>query len=200
MTGAGVHRALERLRFGPRRTLNVREGGLTGAEAARRVDAWLRGKQVELDGDVLIITGRGAGSHDGIAVVRDATLRVLRSLKRAGVVAAIQDDTAGSFVVTLAPIRSLLEAPVRRKEEAVPGLVRRESLAGLRDHVRDRLRVLAAHSLESLGMHRPSGSMLDAEMARQFSLLLRSAPPGLASETWLEEAIGRGLAGYQDDA
>jgi len=79
----------------------------------------------------------------------------------------------------------------------VSGRVRRESISGLDAHVRTRLRSLASRALESLGMHRPSESMLDAEMERQFSLLLRGAPPGLASESWLLEAINRGLVDYE---
>ena len=59
--------------FGPLRTLNVRASKLTGQDSAARVEAWLRSKQVELTGEVLVITGRGAGSLDGIPVVKEAT-------------------------------------------------------------------------------------------------------------------------------
>ena len=110
--------AFERVRFGPLRTLNVRASKLTRQESAARVESWLRSKQVELTGEVLVITGRGAGSLDGIPVVKEATQKVLNRLRRLGVIESYGEDTPGSFIVSLAPLRSLLEAPARRRNPA----------------------------------------------------------------------------------
>jgi hypothetical protein len=187
---------LERLRFGPRRTLNVREAGLSGAEAMRRVDGWLRSKQVEFSGDVLIITGRGAGSRGGVAVVREATLRLLQSLKRSGVIASIAEDTPGSFVVTLAPLRALLEAPARRKAQATPARSASIALNGLTPATVGMIEELAARSLASLGVISPSPALVRDEMARQFSVLARSAPSGPFVEEWLLQAVTKALSEY----
>ncbi|HEX9565613.1 MAG TPA: hypothetical protein VF981_16660 [Gemmatimonadaceae bacterium] len=195
---SGVHRALDRLRFGPRRTLNVRDRRLNGAEAARRVDGWLRAKQVEFEGDVLLITGRGAGSRDGIAVIRDATQRTLRGLKRCGVVASIQEDTAGSFVVTLAPLRALFEAPARRKRSPVATPAPTLVIEGIGASTSAMLQELAGRSLLSLGVVKPSHAQLRDEMERQFSLLVRGAPGGSGTDAWLNQAITRCLEEYEE--
>jgi hypothetical protein len=197
MPGHGVHRALDRLRFGPRRTLNVRDGGLTATEAARRVDGWLRGKQVELTGEVLVITGRGAGSVDGIAVVREATHRTLHRLKRAGVISTIQEDTPGSFVVALSPLRALLEAPVRRRHSADNPPSEPTGIHGIDEPTRSRLRELAIRALESLGVVAPADSLVRTEMERQFSLLLRGRPL-TANPSWLRGAVERSLTEYEE--
>src|SRR5918992_4314091 len=108
--------AFDEARFGSERTLNLRAALPTADEAARRAEAWLRQQQIAQAGDVLIITGRGKGSPDGLSVVREAVIRLLYSLKRKGVVASHEEHTAGSFVVTLAPMHALLEAPRRQKD------------------------------------------------------------------------------------
>lgn len=198
MSDSGVHRALERVRFGPRRTLNVRDGLLSAPEAARRVDGWLRSRQLELTGDVLVITGRGAGSEGGIAAVREATVKTLHALRRAGVVESFAADTPGSFVVTLAPLRSLLEAPTRRRVDSPPARRRLPSIEGLGEGATARLRELALRSLESLGMTDPSPNAVSDEMGRQFSRLVRGAPPATGTDRWLEEAIERAILEYED--
>ncbi len=111
-------KAFDEARFGKERTLNLRASLPTADEAARRAESWLRQQQIALngDGDVLVITGRGKGSPDGISAVREAVIRVLHALKRKGVVAGHQEHTAGSFVVTLASIQALLEAPRRQRD------------------------------------------------------------------------------------
>lgn len=190
-------RGLERLRFGPRRTLNVREAGLSGDAAARRVDGWLRSRQVELEGDVLIITGRGAGSQDGIAVVREATLATLRALRRSGVVQVIQEDTAGSFVVTLAPLRTMLEAATRRRAPAPATLPVGASMQGLPSDALRALSELAKASLAALGIGDGHEALLRDEMERQFSLLVRSAPVEADTDAWLRRAILRALRDYE---
>lgn len=189
---------LERLRFGAARTLNLRDGLPTGADAARRVEQWLRAKQVEAPGEVLIITGRGANSVDGIAVVREAVARTLRLLRRKGVITGFRDHTAGSFVVTLAPLRMLFDVPARHRLQPSAHREGPVPVAGLDAETLARLRTLAARALESLGVRVPTASMVDAEAQRQFSLLARSVPPGEALPPWLHAAIERALLEYDD--
>src|ERR671921_2398468 len=94
----GLQRAFDEVRFGAARTLNLRESLPTGAEAARRVEAWLRQHQVQRSGELLVITGRGNNSESGVSVVREATLRVFHELRRKGVVEGFAEHTPGSFV------------------------------------------------------------------------------------------------------
>ena len=190
--------AFERVRFGPLRTLNVRASKLTRQESAARVEAWLRSKQVELTGEVLVITGRGAGSLDGIPVVKEATQKVLNRLRRLGVIESYGEDTPGSFIVSLAPLRSLLEAPARRRNPTPPPARRLPSIEGLRSATRDRLRYLASRALEALGVKAPRESMLDSEMARQFSMIARTAPAGIDADKWLDGAITKALREYAE--
>lgn len=190
--------ALERLRFGAARTLNLREGLPTGADAARRVEQWLRAKQVEAPGEVLIITGRGANSIDGIAVVREAVSRVLRLLRRKGVITAFRDHTAGSLIVTVAPLRALFEVPARRRLQPSAHRDGPPPVAGLDAETMARLRALAARALESLGVRVPVPAMVDAEAQRQFNLLAKSVPPGEPLEPWLRAAIERAISEYDE--
>lgn len=190
--------AIERVRFGPLRTLNVRASKLTRQESAARVEAWLRSKQVELSGEVLVITGRGAGSLDGVPVVKEATQKVLNRLRRLGVIESYGEDTPGSFIVSLAPLRSLLEAPARRRNPAPAPTRRLPSIEGLRPATRDRLRYLASRSLEALGVKAPGAAMLDGEIARQFSMIARTAPAGADGDKWLDGAITKALQEYAD--
>lgn len=190
--------ALERLRFGVARTLNLREGLPTGADAARRVEQWLRAKQVETPGEVLIITGRGAGSVDGVAVVREAVVQVLRRLRREGVISAVRDHTAGSFIVTVAPLRALFDVPARRRLQPSAYADDPAPVAGLAPDTVVRLRHLATRALESLGVRAPTAAMVEAEARRQFSLLAKSVPPGVALEPWLRAAIDRAVLEFDD--
>jgi hypothetical protein len=190
--------SLERARFGPLRTLNVRASLLTGDEAAARVEAWLRSKQVELTGEVLVITGRGAGSLGGIPVVKDATMRVLNRLKRLSVINSYGEDTPGSFVVTLAPLRALLEAPARRRTPVPAPSRRKPNILGLKPETRDRLRYLAGRALDALGVKGASEGQLDNEMERQFSMIARTAPSGADADKWVDSAISRALVEYAE--
>lgn len=191
--------ALERARFGPLRTLNVRVSLLTAEESAARVEAWLRSKQVELTGDVLVITGRGAGSIGGVPVVKDATQRVLNRLRRLKVIEAYGEDTPGSFVVTLAPLRSLLEAPKRRSTPSPMPARRKPNIRGLKPDTRDRLQYLAGRALDALGVKRVTDKQVEAEMERQFSLIARTAPSGVDADKWVDSAVSRALREYADD-
>jgi hypothetical protein len=191
--------ALERVRFGPSRTLNVRAGKYTGEEAATRVEAWLRSKQVELTGEVLVITGRGAGSVGGVPVIKNATIRVLNKLRRHGVISAYAEDTAGSFVVRVAPLRSLLEAPARRRSPTSPPTRRRTpSINGLSPETRERLHYLAARALEALGVKHASEEQVNREMMRQFSVIAGAWPGGSDPDKWVDAAIRKAITDYAE--
>jgi len=193
--------AFDEARFGKERTLNLRASLPTADEASRRAEAWLRQQQIALngDGDVLVITGRGKGSQDGVSVVREAVIRLLHLLKRKGVVAGHQEHTAGSFVVTLAPLRELLEAPRRKRDArrtpAAPPLASPPSLDALQPETRDLLRDLASHALDHLGVH-DRERFLEGEMMRQFSVLAAGIPKGVEREQWLRDAIRRAMEAY----
>jgi hypothetical protein len=191
--------AFDEARFGAERTLNLRASLPTADEAARRAELWLRQQQIAQIGDVLIITGRGKNSPDGVSRVREAVIRTLHTLKRKGVVAKHQEHTAGSFVVTLAPMHELLEAPRRLRDEArkaattpVPSP---PSLDALEPQTRDMLRDLASHALDHLGVQ-DRGPFLEAEMMRQFTVLAAGIPTGVERERWLREAIRRAMEAY----
>ena len=189
---------LETLRFGALRTLNVRSGLLSGDASAARVESWLRSKQVELTGEVLIITGRGAGSLGGIPVVKEAARKTLTRLRKQGVIDSFGEDTPGSFVVVLAPLRSLFEAPARRRTPKQPLARRNPSIRGLRPETREKLRYLASRAIDALGVKNPSEAVLEAEMTRQFSMIARTAPAGVEAERWLDGAITTALREYAE--
>jgi len=191
--------AFDEARFGAERTLNLRASLPTPDEATRRADAWLRQQQIARGGDVLVITGRGKGSHEGISVVREAVIRLLHSLKRKGVVASHEEHTPGSFVVTLAPMHALLEAP-RRQRDARRGVKPQPaseppSLQALEPETRDLLRDLAARALDQLGVH-DREPFLEGEMLRQFSVLAAAVPTGADRERRLRQAIRRAMEEY----
>ena len=190
--------AFERVRYGSTRTLNVRAGQYTGEEAAARVESWLRSKQVELSGDVLIITGRGAGSLGGIPVVKNATVRVLNRLRRHGVITTYGEDTAGSFVVELAPLRALLEAPARRRSPVTPSRHRLPSINGLSSATRERLHYLANRALEALGVQHASEDQIAGEMVRQFTLIARAWSGGTDTNAWIDAAIRKAISDYAE--
>ena len=198
---ADVLQALDVVRFGTQRILNLRESLPTAADAAARTDAWLRERQVADAGEVLIITGRGKGSPDGVSVVREAVRKMLGLLKRRGVVATFSDHTQGSFIVTLAPVSALLAAPRRNRdrgrESAPASPTTSAALAALEPATARLLRDLAVRSLETLGADLRE-SFVDAEMLRQFSLLAAGVESGAGSEAKLRQAIARALDEIDD--
>jgi hypothetical protein len=191
--------AFDEARFGAERTLNLRASLPTPDEATRRADVWLRQQQIAQLGDVLVITGRGKGSPDGVSVVREAMIRLLHVLKRKGVVASHEEHTPGSFVVTLAPMHELLEAPRRLRDAArkphPPAPPAPPSLDALGPQTLALLRELAARALDHLGVH-DRGPFLEGEMLRQFSMLAAAIPKGVERERWLREAIRRAMEAY----
>lgn len=161
-----IQKAFDEIRFGPARTLNLRETLPTGDEARARADNWIRAKQVERAGELLVITGRGKGSEGGVAVVRKAVLALFPSLRRRNVITKWEEHTAGSFVVTLAPMSAMFEAPNRRREPAV-AIPIPESLSALAPDTLKLLRELAVASLMMLGA-KDSERFIESEMTTKF--------------------------------
>ena len=193
---SGLRQAFDEVRFGPSRTLNLRETLPTAAAATARAESWLRQQQVERAGEVLIITGRGNNSHDGVPVVREAVIRLLHSLKRRGVVAEHHEHTAGSFVVTLAAVRELWEAPKRRREQPAPPPAAPPSLDALTPETRKLLRHLAERSLDALGVH-DRDAFMEGEMLRQFGAVAASIGDGPRREARLQAALRLALDQYE---
>jgi hypothetical protein len=187
-----VKHALDEARFGSDRTLNLRASLPTPQDAARRADAWLRERQVAGAAEVLVITGRGNSSEDGHSVVREAIAKLLRTLRRQGVVSGSVHHTSGSFVVELAPMRRLWESPRRQKDAPQP-MPDAAPMPGLDPETAQLLRELATRSLHALGVRDPT-TFLDKEMATQFAALLRGLPDGADRESRLRDAIRRVLA------
>ena len=192
-----VHRALDEARFGRDRILNLRASLPTAEEAAARAEAWLRERQVAKAGEVLLITGRGKGSEGGVSVVREAVARLLASLRRRGVVAGVEEHTPGSFVVRLAPLTALRDAPRRRRERTPVPPADPEVLAGLSSEARTLLRRLARRALEELGVRDPTPH-LAKEMLAQFTALATAVPHGPDREVALRRAIETALQEYED--
>lgn len=195
-----LHRAFDEIRFGALRTLDLRASLPTGEEAARRAESWLRERQVSIGGEVLLITGRGNRSHDGVPVVREAVRKVLTVLSRKGVVGGVAEHTAGSYVVTLAPVRALFEAG-KRSRNSPPASEPRDAaeLLGLSGETRDLLRRLAVRALESLGAPTAEAYVSD-EMLRQFSVLAAAMPiRGTDGESRMREVIIAALDAFDNE-
>ncbi|HKC80217.1 MAG TPA: hypothetical protein VKB91_03415 [Gemmatimonadaceae bacterium] len=184
-----VLKALDEAVFGQKNILNLREFLPTAADARFRVEAWLRERQVSRSGDVLVITGRGNQSPNGVSPVREAIVGLLPSLRRRGVVSEWREHSPGSFVVKLASISSLLDAPRRKREQkASTPIPSPKSLTGLETSTLSLLRRLAVRSLESLGVRNPEG-FVEAEMLSKFNSLAAGVTPGTEGEARLREAI-----------
>ncbi|HEX4470201.1 MAG TPA: hypothetical protein VH080_11730 [Gemmatimonadaceae bacterium] len=197
---SGLRHAFDEARYGNGRTLNLRDGLPTPAEAVARGEAWLRQQQVELsrrdgDAEVLIITGRGKNSPGGVSVVRSAIEGLIHRLKQRGVVASHREHTPGSFVVTLAPVQALWSAPMRAPEIAPPQHDP-PSLEALDRETRELLRQLAERSLEQLGVRGDRDRFIDAEMIRHFSALAATIAADHQREDRLRAAIRRALEEY----
>jgi hypothetical protein len=191
---SGLQQAFDEVRFGAERTLNLRASLPTGAEAARRVELWLRERQAQRDDELLVITGRGNNSEGGVSVVREAAIRVFHELQRKGVVQSFVEHTAGSFVVTVAPMTAMLDASKRRREPApLPAPVSPPTLEALDGQTRALLRALAERSLDAIGV-RERGPFLEGEMLRLFGVLGASAGTGPDRDLQLRTAIERAIA------
>jgi hypothetical protein len=189
----GLQQAFDEARFGPRRTLNLRELLPTPDQATTRADSWLRQQQIEQASEVLIITGRGNNSEMGVSVVREAVIRLLHALRRRGVVASHQEHTAGSFVVVLAPVASLWEPPKRNAGRGVAAPSRTPpSLEELDADTRQLLRNLAERALEGLGI-KDTAEYLQGEMLKQFGAIAKSVGDEPGREERLRMAVRAAL-------
>ncbi|MFL5584117.1 MAG: hypothetical protein ACJ78K_04570 [Gemmatimonadaceae bacterium] len=188
-----VLKGFDEAEFGAKNTLNLRESLPTAADARYRAEAWLRERQISRASEVLLITGRGNQSPGGVSAVRTAIVSLLPSLRRRGVVAEWREHSPGSFVVKLASISALLDAPRRKPDrgakETVPDP---HALQALDDSTLSLLRTLAQRSLESLGISE-SEKFLEEEMLSKFNSLAASITPGPEGEARLREAIAAAL-------
>lgn len=186
---ASLWKAFDEAEFSASNTLNLRESLPTVADARYRAEQWLRERQVSRAGKVLVITGRGNSNPDGVSPVREGVKALFPSLRRRGVVSEWKEHSPGAFVVTLAPISALLEAP-RRKRHPKEGILPAApaSLEGLDKTTLELLRRLARRSLEILGARTPE-KFIEAEMVSKFSALAGGIEPGADGERRLREAI-----------
>lgn len=189
----GVRRALDELRFGADRTLNLRDSLPTAAAATRRCDAWLRSQQVRGAREVLVITGRGSHSPDGVPILKPAIEKLLHVLRRRGVVDRHAEHNPGAFAVTLAPLRALSDAPPRRRDPARP--VAPFTFAGLDPATLTLLRELAERALHALGVT-PDDRRLSDEMHRQIAILAHALQRNAADQEQLRAALRRAIADY----
>lgn len=186
--------AFDELRFGASRTLNLRESLPRAAEAVRRTEHFLREHQIAGSEEVLVITGRGNQSPDGIGVLRAAVEKLLYSLKRRGVVAAHTPHNPGAFVVRLAPVRNLADAVPRHKDRT-RARATAPDITGLSDDTNRLLHTLAEHALAALGV-RPDAFTVEDEIHRQLRALAPSLPGGEAMEPALRRALSAAIDDY----
>lgn len=192
---SGLQQAFDEVRFGASRTLNLRLTLPTASEAAQRVENWLRQHQALKSGEVLVITGRGNNSEGGVSVVREASMRVFHEMKRKGIIKDFSEHTAGSFVVSLAPMSAMVDAARTRDRPPLPPLASPPTLASLGAETRQELRALAERSLDSLGVLE-RGPFLDDEMLRLFGSLAGNIKPDEDREVSLRRAIAAAMNDY----
>jgi hypothetical protein len=191
--GASLRRAFDEMRFGSAHTLNLRAQQPTALQATAQTEQWLRQLQVQGAAEALVITGRGNRSLDGYSPVREAIARLLPSLRRRNVISGFEEHTPGSFVVTFAPVRALLETPKRRREKKSAANSATHDLGQVDVETVRMLRELSQMSLALLGVHSPSHRMLDSEMKKQFSQLSAALPENGDKEALLQQAILRAI-------
>jgi len=152
--------------------------------------------QVMRSENVLVITGRGNQSINGVGVIREAITALLHSLRRRGVVKSWAEHTPGSVVVTLAPVSTLLGTPKRNRveesndqQQPVPFP---PSLAGLHPKTVSLLRQVAVRTIESLGVSKTELFVKD-EMQKTFVTLSKTLPPTVDREAMLRHALRNAL-------
>ncbi|MEA3246657.1 MAG: hypothetical protein U9Q74_10935 [Gemmatimonadota bacterium] len=177
-SGPTLARAFDEVRFGPARTLDLRAGLPSVADATAKAEAWLRDRQVARAGTVLVITGRGVGSPGGLGAIRAAAVKLFSRLRRIGVVGDVRVHTPGSFVIELAPITALFTPRARARQRRIADPVPAEPavLSGLDAETLRDLRQLAEHSLASLGAP-ATRQFVEDEMLRQYTVLLECMAP-----------------------
>jgi hypothetical protein len=188
-----VWKAFDEAEFGLRNILNLRESLPTATDARHRAEAWLRERQISRSTEVLLITGRGNRSVDGISAVREEILSLLPTLRRRGVVVDWREHSPGSFAIKLASIASMLDAPRRKRDrdtsEVPPDPA---ALKALDAKTLSLLRQLAVRSLESLGAQEVD-KFIEGEMLAKFQSLAAGIGPGAESERKLRDAIAAAL-------
>ena len=196
---ARVWKAFDEAEFGAKNSLNLRDSLPSAADACYRTEAWLRERQVNGAREVLLITGRGNRSPDGVSVVRTAILNLLPTLRRRGIVNEWHEHSPGSLVIALEPISALLNAPRRKRDRdsMQHTAIDPKALAALDKSTLKLLRSLAIRSLETLGVQQPE-KFVDAEMLAKFDSLAASIPPGEGSEDRLRRAITSALEQLDD--
>lgn len=125
--------------------------GLTGDEAARRTDRWLRDRQADGVRTVVVITGRGLRSR-GLPVLRAEVEHLLAGLKGSVVAGWETGDLGGSVRVELRrppPSRARAADPTPRLLRETPA----------------ELRLRAEEALWELGVE-PTPTLLEAEIRR----------------------------------
>ena len=192
----GLWQGFDEAAFGTDRILNLRDSLPSVADARARTEAWLRMRQVMKPGEVLVITGRGNQSPQGIGVIREAIIALMPSLRRRGIVESWREHTPGSLVVTLASLTTLLTAPKRNRERendsAEMAIATPESLAGLEPETLEDLRLLAIRTIESLGVD-DSARFVKDEMQRIFATLTMTLPVSADRDGTLRRAIRAAL-------
>ena len=158
-------------------------------------------KQAEGAREVLVVTGRGSRSPDGVPIVREAVRRLLAFLSTKGVVAEHGEHSPGSFAVRLAPFRAAY-APRAVSEGVLAPPLAPPTLDGLSAQTREQLRVLAEGTLQLLGVRDLSPAFIQDEMVRQCAQLAASIPPSFVSaldrERALQAAIARAIERLDD--
>jgi hypothetical protein len=186
----GLKRALDTVRFGERNILNLRESLPTPADAAQRAEQWLRQKQVEAVDEVLIVTGRGNNSENGVSPVREAVIRTITVLRRRNVIDRYEEHTPGSFSVRLAPISAMVDAPRRRRDrETIPAP---DAMPDIGNANRRMLRDLAERTLEGLGI-KLTDVFIETEMQRQLRALSAAIGTGPDRDERLRAALRAAL-------
>lgn len=204
MIRRSLQHALDELRFGRTGTLNLRTSLPTAAEAVRRTENWLRMKQAEGAREVLIITGRGNQSYARTPVVREAVRRLLNLLSTRGVVEEQSEHSPGSFAVRLAPLNASMARRGTSVGDSVAPTPAPPTLDGLSADTRDQLRVLAAGTLQTLGIRDPSPQFIRDEMVRQCAQLAISIPATATTaderERSLQVLIAHAIERLDDDS
>jgi hypothetical protein len=125
--------------------------------------------------------------------VREAVAALLPQLRRRGVLTQWREHSPGAFVVKLAPIKALLEAPTRRRDRSVgPAIANPVTLSALEPSTLALLRTLALRSLEALGVREPE-KFVEAEMTSQFEKLAAGISSDPDRESKLRGAITSAL-------
>jgi hypothetical protein len=162
----------------------------------RRAEAWFREQQATVGGEVLLLIASGDSLDESTRADREAVLLLMYSLRRRGVVAAYAERRAGAFMVELAPVSAMVNAPARgrrtRMKTAPPAAQNIPSLTDLDPESLALLGDLATRALEGLGIVHTEEFLAD-EMSRQLGAiagaLSRATDSGAALRAALKLAL-----------